>query len=352
MPTTSTNTSAATTNVDMATVANHHSELMTNATPTENLIAGVGGHGNYTQPSLTNPQDGMVAALPPPPHVDRTYYNSNSVTYTRNHRRSPLPSPKGISPVNNPVSNNKKEDLISFDSISSQLIAAANHDPFPSSKPYPNNMLSNEIPPLSASNQSSVPLSGTASLLHSRVNAVTNTGNSSPQTSEDDLIVLDTIKATEISKIKQESLGNNLIGPFEQEMIVVDHNHPSGMSDKSYPHPREVTDTNSSQLRGSVVTGATTNQLTPANPNTLWMWQSSSQQHLGSTEMASDRLSNQMKDGHLSYRDGFGVTKSDVLCTEAIQMWIKAEISLAKGDTAVGLLAYQRVSGEQYLSFV
>ena len=352
MPTTTTGTTASTTttantHVDMATVANDHLELQTNATPSENLIAGIGGHETNAQPHpQINLQDAAMPTLPPPPHVSKPHhYNITNATLpaaTRSPRASPTPvinsprAPRGISPVTNTAdSNNNNEDLMSFESVSSQLIATANQNPFPTHKPYPANMIANEIPPLSAANQSHVHSSAQASLLHSHVNA--NTANSNPPTT-DDLIVLDTLKATEITKMKQESM-KNLIGPFEQDMIIVDRNDSS--SDKSYPHHGGVTSTN----RSTAVTGATTNQLAPANTNAHWMSQSFPQQHHNNTPHKS---SNQNQASHLSYRDGFGVTQSDVLCVEAMQMWVKAEKSLAHGDKAVGLLAYQRVSGEHY----
>lgn len=359
MPTTPTDTATVTTTttttvVDMATVANDH----TNTTPTENLIAGVGGHGNSTQSyPLANPQDAVVPALPPPPHVNRTHHNNIVTNATlptaRSPRASPTPvnnspraPPKGISPVNNADTDNTSEDLMSFESISSQLIAAANHIPFPANNPY---SINNEIPPLSADNKSHVHSSGQHSLLHSHVNTTaTNTANSNPQT-VDDLIVLDTLKAKDVLKMKQESgATKDLIGPFEQDMIILDSNNHS--NDKSNPHPGRVMDTSHSHSVG-VVTGITTNQLAPANTNAHWTWQSASQQHLN-TAMASHKSSNQMQVGQLTYRNGFGVSQSDVLCVEAMQMWAKAEMSLAEGDKAVGLLAYQRVSGEHYYKII
>lgn len=349
MPTTSSTATTVTTTVDMVTVANGHSELQTNATPTENLIAGVGGHVTNAQPHLqANPLDAAVPTLPPPPHPNKPHHNfvTNAMLPTAmgSPRASPTPvtssssAPRRVSPV----ANNQNDDLINFESISSQLIAAANHNPDPTHKPYPSNMLANEIPPLSAANQSHVHSTVQASLLHSRVNtntAATTTANSNPQTTENDLIVLDTIKATEITKMKQESV-KNLIGPFEQDMIIVGKDDSS--SDKSYPYHRGVTGTNS----GAVVTGMTTNQLAPANSSAHWISQSLPQQRHGNTP--SHKSSNQMQAGQLSYRDGFGVSQSDVLCVEAMQMWVKAEMSLAKGDMAVGLLAYKQVSGEHY----
>ena len=481
MPTTSTtNTTAITTaatatnTVDMTTVATNQSELHTNAIPTENLIAGVGGHGNTAQPHPpANPQDVVVPALPPPPHVNRIHHN-NMVTNvmlptTRSPRVSPAPvdntpraPSRGTSPVHNADSNNEGEDLMHFESVSSQLIAAANQIPFPTHKLYPSNMLANEIPPLSAANQPHVHSSGgQASLFHSRVNAAAT--NSNPQTSEvDDLIVLDTLKATEMTKVKQKSLAvNNLTGLFERDMIVVDSNHPNSavddipphsslvekvtsvamgnkshphptgvmatnnfssfgtvtstavgdkphlhptavtatnhsstvrivtsttMNDKSHPHPRGVTATNHSSTvgvvnstmndkkshphpRGVTATNSSTvtstavddkrhphpagvvvdtvNQSAPANTNTHY---SSPRQQLRSTPMASHRAPNQIPANQWSYRDGFGVIPADVLCVEAMQMWVKAEMSLAQGDMAVGLLAYQQASGERFMS--
>ena len=84
---------------------------------------------------------------------------------------------------------------MSFESISPQLMAATN-------KPCLTNMLANEIPPPSADNKSP---SGQYSLLHSHVNTTSTnaTANSNPQTSEDDLIVLDTLKANKVVKMKQ-----------------------------------------------------------------------------------------------------------------------------------------------------
>ena len=356
MPTTSTNTTTnatttttatTTTAVDVATVAYNHSELQTNATPTENLIAGVGGHVTNAQPHLqANPLDAAVPTLPPPPnpnkpHHDNVVTNAMLPAATRSPRTSPTPvsssprAPRGISPV-----NNQNEDLMSFESISSQLITAANQNPFPTHKPYLSNMLANEIPPLSAADQSHVHSSVQASLLHSHVNtnttATTTTANSNPQTTEDDLIILDTLKAT---KMKQQSV-KNPIGPFEQDMIIVGRNDAS--SDKFYPHHKGVMGTNHTHS-GTVVTGITTNQLAPANSNAHWMSQSLPQQRHSNTLHKS---SNPMQAGQLSYRDGFGVNQSDVLCVEAMQMWAKAEMALAKGDMAVGLLAYQQVSSE------
>ena len=354
MPTASTSTTTtATTTVDMATVANGHSELQTNATPTENLIAGVGGHVTNAQPHLqANLLDAAVPTLPPPPHPNKPHHdnvitNAMLPAATGSPRASPTPvtsgsnAPRGIPPV----ANNQNEDLMSFESITSQLIAAANHSPYPTHKLYPSNMLANEIPPLSAANQSHVHSSVLASSLHSRVNtnaaaAATTTANSNPQTTVDDLIVLDTLKATEITKMKQESI-NNPIGPFEKDMIIVGKDGSS--SDKSYPHHRGVMGTNAAS--GAVVTGMTTNQLAPANSSAHWISQSLPQQYHSNTPHKS---SNQMQAGQLSYRDGFGVNQSDVLCVEAMQMWAKAEMSLAKGDVAVGLLAYKQVSGEHY----
>ena len=354
---TTTTATTTTTTVDMTTVANDHLELQTNATPSENLIVGVSGHVTNAQPHLqANPLDAAVPTLPPPPHANKPRHD-NIVTNamlpvaTRNPRASPTPvtssprPPRGVSPVNNTTadSNNQNEDLMSFESISSQLIAAANQNPFPTHKPYPSNMLANEIPPLSAANQSHVHSSVQASLLHSHVNTNTTTTTSSNPQTTDDLIVLDTLKATEITKMKQESM-KNLIGPFEQDMIIVNRNDSS--SNKSHPHHRGITDTNHT-YSGSVVTGMTTNQLAPVNSNAHWISQSFPQQRHGNTPHKS---SNQMQAGHgqLSYRDGFGVNQSDVLCVEAMQMWVKADMSLAKGDMAVGLLAYQRVSGGHY----
>ena len=356
MPTTSTSTtttatSTATTTVDMATVANGHSELQTNATPTENLIVGVNEHVTNAQPRPPNPLDAPVPTLPHPPRADKPHHNINVATNamlpatTGSHRTSsPTPvtnsprAPRGVSPV----ANNQSEDLMSFESVSSQLIAAANHNPYPTHKPYPNNMLANEIPPLSAANQSHVHSSVQASLLHSRVNtnaavATTTTVNSNPQTTEGDLIVLDTLKATEITKMKQES-ANKPIGPFEQDMIIVGKDDSS--TDKSYPHHRGVTGTNS----GAVVTGMTTNQLAPAHSSTHTSQSFPQQRHTNTHHKSS----NQIQASQLSYRDGFGVSQSDVLCVEAMQMWVKAEMSLAKGDMVVGLLAYKKVSGEHY----
>ena len=462
-------TTVATNTVDMTTVATNQSELHTNATPTENLIVGVGGHGNIAQPHLpANAQDAVVPALPPPPHVNRTHHG-NMVTNamlptTRSPRASPTPvdntpraPPKGTAPVYNADSNNEGEDLMLFESVTTQLVAAANQT-FPPRKMYPSSMLANEIPPFSAVNQSRVHSSGgQASLFHSRVNAAAT--NSNPQTSEvDDLIVLDTLKATEITKVKQNSL-NDLTGLFERDMLVVNNNnsnltvndisstshsssigvvtstamndkshpHPTGvtatnhsgvvtsttmddkshphprgvtatnhsssvtsttMNDKSYPHPRGVTATNNSSTVGvvtsttandkshphprgvaatnhfstvtstamddkrhphstGVVVTSTINQSAPANTNAHY---SSPRQQPRSTPMASHKAANQIPAaGQWSYREGFGVTPADVLCVEAMQKWVKAEMSLARGDAAVGLLAYQQTSGEHLL---
>ena len=450
METTSPNATIITTTtadaVDMTTVATtNQSELYTNATPTDNLIVGVSGHGNTAQPHLPA-KDAIVPVLPPPPHVDRTHHN-NMVTNamlpaTRSSLRAlptpvdntPSAPPKGTSPVYNADSNNESEDLMTFESVSTQLIAAANHNPFPTHKLHPSNMLTNEILPLSATNQPHVHSSGgQASIFHSHVNATTT--NSNPQTSEGDLIVLDTLKATDVMKMKQKSLGlNHLTGLFEQDMIVVDRNHSStavndtsstnhsssvvvvpstAMDDKSYPYPRGLTTTNPSTIAvvtstnmGDIshppATGVTTtnhsssigvissttiddkshphprrvtttnhsstvtsiamddkshphptglvagrtNQSAAANTNAH---HSSPRQHLQSTTMSSHRAANQILASQLSYRDGFGVSPVDVLCVEAIQMWVKAEMSLAQGDMAVALLAYQQASGEHYL---
>ena len=456
-------TTTATATVDMATVATDHSELHTNATPTENLIAGIGDHGNNAQPHLlSNQQHAVVPTLPPPPHVNRTHNIVTNATQPviRSSKESPASAnesprapPRKISPPCNADSNNEN-DLMSFESVSSQLIAAANQNPFPTHKPYPSNMLANEIPPLSAANQPQV---HSSSLFHSHANAATT--NSNPHTSEDDLIVLDTLKAADVMKMRQklpagESPG---IGVFEQNMIIVDSNdpssaetnhsystgvvtsaavddksnpqprgvtgashscstgvvtstavgdksypHPSGVtdrnphstrmvtstttSDNSYPHPWGVTGTNPHSTRvvtsttmsdkfhphpwgvtgtiphstgavtsttmsnkcyphpwGVTGTGTTANRSAAANSNAQ---HSAPQQHLDNTTMASPKPSNWAPANQLLYRDGFGVSQSDVFCVEAIQMWVKAEMSLAKGDMAVALLAYQQVSGE------
>ena len=337
--------------VDVATVANGHLRVHTNTMQDEHLIAGVGVYGSDAQPRpLAVPQDATVPILPPPSHPNKSHQNNivnNNMLpeATRSPRASPTPVAnclrisRGISPASNATdSNNKKEDLIVFESISSQLIAAANHNPYPNYKPYPGNALANEIPPLSTANQPHVHSSNQMSILHPHVNA--SIMNSNAQVA-DDLIVLDTLKATEITKMKQESLKNK-IGPFEQDMIVVARD--SSLSDKPGPHHRGVTGTNHFHSE-AVVTGVTTNQLAPANSNAQWKSQSLPRQRCNSTPQ---KPSNQMQAGQLSYREGFGVSQSEVLCVEAMQMWVKAETSLAKGDKTEGLLAYQQVSGKHY----
>ena len=354
MPTTS---GAATTNtatvVDVAPVANDHSGVHKNVMHSENLIAGVGVYGSNAQPHPhTVPPDTTIPTLPPPPHPSKPHHNSIvtdtiSPAVTRSPRASPTPvvnssrAPLGVSPANNTTdSNDKKEDLIMFESISSQLIAAASHNPYPQAayKPYLRHMLANEIPPLSSANQPHGHSSNQMSVLHPHVN--TSSTNSNPQV-VNDLIVLDTLKATEITKMKQQSF-NNQIGPFEQDMIVVGRD--SSSSDKPGSHHKGVTGTNHSHSR-AIVTGLTTNQLAPANSNTQWKSQSLPRQSHNSTPK---KPSNQVQAGQLSYREGFGVSQSEVLCVEAMQMWVKAETSLAKGDKTVGLLAYQQASGEHY----
>ena len=308
--------SNTTTTASVATTSSDQLGLQTNATPTENMIT---GGKDSSQRVIISPQH------------NKTQHSVATNTAPRELspapvRHSPRASPRGISPV-----EEKQEDLMSFESVSSQLIAAANHTPFPNNKTYSGNLS------VTTGNQpSSMPARLTGdqnSNPHSNV-------SSSPLVS-DDLIVLDTVKASELMKHQVPS--SNKIGPFEKDMLVVENR----ASNNNYSHSHMAAVTNNT----GVATRVTNN---PANSNTTHLSQSSPrQQHVS---RASPHIStNQViatRGDQLWYRDGFGVSHSDVRCVEAMQAWVKAEMSLAKGDKAVALLAYKKVSGEHNIGYV
>jgi len=287
--------------------------LQTNATPTENMKT---GGRDSKQPVI----------IPPPPLHNKTHPNiptnttlpvTNSLRESSSTpvRNSPRASPRGISPIS-PVEDKQEDNLMTFESVPSQLIAAANHIPFPNNT-YPSNI---SVPGNQPSSMPSRLTGNQTSNLHSDV-------SSSPRVS-DDLIVLDTIKATELMKYQLPSTG-----PFETDMVIVE-NRPS-------PHPPRAVATNDTGEAKRVVN------------NPAQLSQSSPRQHV--SKVSPHISTNQVtapRSEQLWYRDGFGVSQSDVKCVEAIQLWVKAEMSLAKGDKAVALLAFKKVSGEYYIEYI
>jgi len=266
----------------------------------------------------------------PPPQQNKTQPNvmTNAIPLENNVlresspapvRNSPRASPRGISPVK----DKQEENLMSFESIPSQLIAAANHNP------YPNNMY-----PSNASKPGNQPSSMPARLTddqNSNPHSTMSHSNVSfdPQVS-DDLIVLDTIKATNLMKHQLPSTG-----PFETDMLVVEK-----IASYNSPHPPSGVATKSTGAANMV----TNRQLSQSAPP---------QQHV--SKASPDISTNQVtasRGDHFRYRNGFGVSQSDMRCVEAMQLWVKAEMSLAKGDKAVALLAYKKVSGEHYIGYV
>ena len=304
-------------------MASNRSELQTNATSTENMIAE--GRGSNQQ-----------VIIPPPPQQNKTQPNvmTNAIPLENNVLREPSPalvrnspraSPRGISPVE----DKQEENLISFESIPSQLIAAANHNPYPNNI-YPRNVSKpgnrpSSMPAHLAGDQNSSPHS---TMSHSNVSF-------DPQVS-DDLIVLDTIKATDLMKHQLPSSG-----PFETDMLIVEKR-----TSYNSPHPPNRVATNSTGAANMVTNN-------PVNSNTSQLSQSAPPQHVSkaSSHISTNQVTASRSD-QLWYRDGFGVSQSDVRCVEAMQLWVKAEMSLAKGDKAVALLAYKKVSGEYYAGYL
>ena len=312
-------TTATASSTASTTTSSNQSGLQTNATPTEKII--IGGRDSSQQP-----------IFPPPPQYNKTQHTVTTATPLVTNglrepspipvRNSPRASPRGISPVE----NKQEKDLMSFESVSAQLIAAASHNPFPNHKPYPTKLSTNigkqpsSMPAKLAGdqNQSSNPQSNV---------------DSGSQVS-DDLIVLDTLKASKLMKHQLPS--SDMIGPFEKDMLVVDR-----ASSNSSPHPPGIVAPSSVGVATRVTNNSTTS-------NASQFPQSSPRQQPVSKAPShiSTNQTTPLRGDQLAYRDGFGVSHSDVRCVEAIQAWVKAEMALAKGDKAVALLAYKKVSGE------